>query len=124
MADSAYKLFWITARKVIPPTLSITQKRGITVDEMVEIIVSVTKKGQATIPKKLREKYGITNKALLVEEVGKGIWLKPLPSPQEEFGSLKHLFPGKTAHEIIEEGRKEDYEREKRLLKLAGSPDV
>jgi AbrB family looped-hinge helix DNA binding protein len=91
---------------------------------MVEVVVSVTKKGQATIPKKLREKYGITNKALLVEEVGKGILLKPLPSPYDEIGSLKHLFPGKTAHEIVEEGRKEDYEREKRLLKLGDKSNI
>jgi antitoxin PrlF len=91
---------------------------------MVEVIVSVTKKGQATIPKKLREKYGIKDKALLVEEDGKGILLKPLPSPYDEFGSLKHLYPGKTAREVIEEGRKEDYEREKRLLKIAEHSDV
>jgi antitoxin PrlF len=94
------------------------------VKEMVDVVVSVTKKGQATIPKKLREKYCIKDKALLVEEDGKGILLKPLPSPLEEFGSLKHLFPGKTAREIVEEGRKEDYEREKRLNRIAGLPDV
>ena len=91
---------------------------------MVEVVVSVTKKGQATIPKKLREKYGIKDKALLVEEDGKGILLKPLPSPYDEIGSLKHLFPGKTAKEVIEEGRKEDYEREKRLLRIADQSDV
>ncbi len=91
---------------------------------MVEIIVSVTKKGQATIPKKLRQKYGIKDKALLVEDNEKGIILKPLPSPYDEFGSLKHLYPGKTAREVIEEGRKQDYEREKRLLRLAGNSDV
>jgi len=88
------------------------------------IVVSVTKKGQATIPKKLREKYGIKDKALLVEQDKKGILLKPLPSPYDEFGSLKHLYPGKTAREVIEEGRKADYEREKRLLKLADQTDV
>ena len=88
------------------------------------VVVSVTKKGQATIPKKLREKYGIKDKVLLVEEDKKGILLKPLPSPYDEFGSLKHLYPGKTAREVIEEGRKADYEREKRLLKLADKADV
>jgi antitoxin PrlF len=87
------------------------------------IVVSVTKKGQATIPKKLRTKYGIKDK-VLVEEAEKGIIFKPLPSPAEEFGSLKHLFPGKTAHEIVEEGRKEDYEREKRLLRIADQSHV
>lgn len=91
---------------------------------MVEVVVSVTKKGQATIPKKLRKKYGIKDKVLMVEEDGKGILIKPLPSPHEEFGSLKGLFEGKTAKEVLEEGRKEDYEREKRLLRIAGLPDV
>ena len=89
---------------------------------MAEIVISVTKKGQAALPKKLREKYGIKNKALLVEEVGKGLLLKPLPSPYDEFGSLKYLFPGKTAREVIEEGRKEDYEREKRLEQNCWTP--
>lgn len=91
---------------------------------MVEVIVSVTKKGQATIPKKLRQKYGIKDKALLVEDKEKGIILKPLPSPRDEIGSLKHLYPGKTAREVIEEGRKQDYERDKRLLRIAGNSDV
>jgi hypothetical protein len=43
---------------------------------------------------------------------------KHLPSPAEEVGSLKHLFPDKTAKELIEEGRREDYKRDKRLLKM------
>jgi AbrB family looped-hinge helix DNA binding protein len=73
------------------------------------IFVSVTKKGQATIPKKLREKYRIKNKVLVVEVDGKGILFKPLPSPSELLGSLKYLYPDKTAHEVIEEGRKADY---------------
>ena len=51
---------------------------------MDKAVVSVTKKGQATIPKKLRQKYGIKDKALLIEEDGKGILLKPLPSPYDE----------------------------------------
>ncbi|MCW4000637.1 MAG: AbrB/MazE/SpoVT family DNA-binding domain-containing protein [Candidatus Bathyarchaeota archaeon] len=87
-------------------------------------VVSVTKKGQATIPKKLRQKYGIKDKVLIVEEKGKGLLLKPLPSPRDEFGSLKHLFPDKTAHELIEEGRAADYERDKRLMRLVGVSDV
>jgi len=87
-------------------------------------VVCVTKKGQATIPKKLREKYGITNKVLIVEDKEKGILLKPLPSPYDEIGSLKGAFPGKNAKDLIEEGRRADYERDKRLLRLAGKPDV
>jgi len=70
-------------------------------------VVSVTKKGQATIPKKLRKKYGIKDK-VLIEESEKGIILKPLPSPNEDFGSLKTIFKGKTARELIEEARTEE----------------
>jgi AbrB family looped-hinge helix DNA binding protein len=46
---------------------------------LVEVVVRVTKKGQFTIPKRLREKYGIKDKVLMAEEDGKGILVKPLP---------------------------------------------
>jgi len=88
---------------------------NVEIDE--NIVVSETKKGQATIPKKLRQKCSIKDKAIIVEDQ-KGIFLKPLSSPVEAFGSLKHLYPGITAREVIGEGRKEDCEREKRLMKM------
>lgn len=75
-------------------------------------VVSVTKKGQATIPKKLRKKYGIKNK-VLIEEDEKGIILKPLPSPDEDFGSLKSALKGKSAKELLEEARKEETAKDK-----------
>ena len=78
-------------------------------------IVSVTKKGQATIPKDLREKFGVGDKVLVVE-TEEGILFKPLPQPQDEFGSLKELFEGKTAREILDEARAQDLMREKKLL--------
>jgi len=78
-------------------------------------IVSVTKKGQATIPKDLREKFGVGDR-VLVEETDEGILFKPLPRPEDEFGSLRELFEGKTAREILEESRAQDRMREKRLL--------
>jgi antitoxin PrlF len=81
-------------------------------------IVSVTKKGQATIPKDLREKFKVGNKVLVVE-TDEGILFKPLPRPEEEFGSLKHLFEGRTAKEILDEARTQDLMREKGLLKAA-----
>jgi AbrB family looped-hinge helix DNA binding protein len=89
---------------------------------MVEI-VSVTKKGQATIPKKLREKYGIKDR-VLVEEDEKGIILKPLPSPDEDFGSLKPIFKGKSSRELLEEARKEEFDKEKECTKRAGAVDL
>ncbi|MEM3549544.1 MAG: AbrB/MazE/SpoVT family DNA-binding domain-containing protein [Candidatus Bathyarchaeia archaeon] len=89
---------------------------------MVEI-VSVTKKGQATIPKRLRKKYGIKGK-VLIEESEKGILLKPLPSPEMDFGSLKSIFKGKTSRELLQEARKEEFEREKELAKHAGAVNL
>jgi AbrB family looped-hinge helix DNA binding protein len=81
-------------------------------------VVSVTKKGQATIPKDLRERFGVGDRVLVVE-TEEGILFKPLPRPEDEFGSLKELFEGKTAREILDEARAQDRMREKKLLEGA-----
>ena len=81
-------------------------------------VVSVTRKGQATIPKDLREKFGVGNRVLVVE-TDEGILFKPLPRPEDDFGSLKGLFKGKTASEILEEARTQDRMREKKMLEGA-----
>lgn len=86
-------------------------------------VVSVTKKGQATIPKRLRKKYGIKSK-VLIEEDEKGIVLKPLPSPDEDFGSLKHIFKGKNSKELLQEARREEFNKEKEWVKRAGAADL
>ena len=84
-------------------------------------VSSVTKKGQATIPKRLRQKYGIKDKVVF-EENECGIVLKPIPSPSDEFGSLKGFFKGKTARQLLDEARKEEFaadkERERRARKV------
>ena len=84
---------------------------------MVEV-VSVTKKGQATIPKRLRLKYGIKDKVIF-EENDCGIVLKPLPSISEEYGSLKGFFQGKTARQLLKEARKEEFAQEKEFERRA-----
>lgn len=89
---------------------------------MVEV-VSVTKKGQATIPKRLRKKYGIKDK-VLIEEDEKGIVLKPLPSPNDDFGSLKSVFKGKTARELLEEARREEFAKDNEMEKRAGASNL
>jgi len=81
-------------------------------------VVSVTRKGQATIPKDLREKFKVGDKVLVVE-TDEGILFKPLPRPEDEFGSLRDLFEGRTAREILDEARARDLMREKKLLKAA-----
>jgi len=75
--------------------------------------VSVTKKGQATIPKRLRDK-------VVVIETKDGILLKPPPRPEDDFGSLKDMFKDKTSRRILNEARAEDAERERKLLELIG----
>jgi AbrB family looped-hinge helix DNA binding protein len=84
---------------------------------MVEV-VSVTKKGQATIPKKLRQKYGIKDKVIF-EENECGIVLKPVPSPAELMGSFKAFAKGKTARQLLEESRREEVAQEKEMMKHA-----
>jgi bifunctional DNA-binding transcriptional regulator/antitoxin component of YhaV-PrlF toxin-antitoxin module len=83
---------------------------------MVEIIVTVTKKGQATIPKELRDKHKIGKKALAVD-TKKGVLLRHIPDPVVEKGSLRHLFKGKTSRQLIKEARSDETKREKRLLR-------
>lgn len=79
-----------------------------------EKIVSVTEKGQATLPKQMREKLGIDKKAVAVE-TKEGILLKPLPRVEDEMGSLKKLFNDQTAKELLSKARKRDLIREKKM---------
>lgn len=83
---------------------------------MVDTVVTVTKKGQATIPKELRDKHKIGKKALAVD-TKEGVLLKPVPDPLMEKGSLKKLFKGKTSRQLIEEARSEEAKREEKLLR-------
>jgi len=83
---------------------------------MTEQIVTVTRKGQATIPRKMRERHGIEGKALVVE-VEEGVLVKPLPKPSADRGSLKAVFGGKTSREILLEAREEESRRQRQLLK-------
>ncbi len=83
---------------------------------MAEAVVTVTKKGQATIPKKMRERHGIGRKAL-VEDTEEGVLMKPLPSPSMDRGSLRSAFKGKTSKEVMEEVREVESSREKALTK-------
>lgn len=84
---------------------------------MKEEVVKITKKGQATIPKKLRKKFGFKDKAIVFESK-EGVFFKPLPDISEEKGSLRKLFKNMEAKEIIEEARKEDMQKEKRMERI------
>ena len=86
-------------------------------------VISVTKKGQATIPKRLRKKYGIKDRVIF-EENEEGIIIKAPPSPEDDYGSLKGAFGEKTAREILEESRKEEYAQEQERIKRTRTPNV
>jgi AbrB family looped-hinge helix DNA binding protein len=78
-------------------------------------IVTVTRKGQATIPKELRDKHGVGKKVLVID-VEEGILLKPVPTPSKEKGSLKRVLGKKSAWEILAESRSDDRRRDRELL--------
>ena len=67
-------------------------------------VVTVTTKGQATIPSKMRKKYRIRKKVVFTE-AKEGILIRPIPDPFLEVGSLKSLFKGRAAADIISEAR-------------------
>lgn len=79
------------------------------------VVVSVTKKGQATIPKSMRERHGIGRKVLMVD-THLGVLVKAIPSPAKERGSLEGLF-NKTSEDIMTEIRAEESAFEGRLSK-------
>ena len=86
---------------------------------MAEAVVTVTKKGQATIPKSMRERHGIGRKAV-AEDTVEGVLLMPLPSPSMERGSLRPVLKGKSSKEIMEEVRRTESTRERALSKGRG----
>jgi AbrB family looped-hinge helix DNA binding protein len=85
-------------------------------------VIRVSKKGQATIPKKLRERFGIDTpgKVLIHEEDGK-IVVEPLPSVEEMQGAhagryetgevLKHLREMRDEDKQLERERDEEVKR-------------
>jgi len=79
---------------------------------LAEAIVTVTKKGQATIPSQMRKRHKIGRKVLVVD-TDVGVLLKPVADPVTEKGSLKKLFADTDSRELIEQARAVEYRREK-----------
>ncbi|MDG7000363.1 MAG: AbrB/MazE/SpoVT family DNA-binding domain-containing protein [Nitrososphaerota archaeon] len=78
---------------------------------MSKAIVTVTKKGQATIPKKMRVRHKIGKKALVVD-TEQGFLVRAILDPSLKKGSLRSLFKTKTSKEIMNEIRREEFKRE------------
>ena len=83
-------------------------------------MVSITSKGQITIPKEFRERHSLIRKARLIDD-GETLRIESIQNPYEKIGSLKHLFDGKTSHEILEEHRQKDKDRERLLEGISES---
>jgi len=79
-------------------------------------VIKVTKKGQATIPKRFRRKFGIEDRVVFTETV-QGLLVRPAPKPADDYGSLRGLFGTKTAKELLAQARAQDKAREARLMK-------
>jgi antitoxin PrlF len=78
-----------------------------------ETVIRVSKKGQATIPKELRERFGIETpgKVLIYEEDGK-IVVEPLPSVEEMQGVHAGRYEKGEVLDHLREMQAEDEERE------------
>ncbi len=73
--------------------------------------VVVTRKGQTTIPSKLRKKYGIDEGARLkVEDTGDGILFKKLPSILDLIGSGSKEATVEEMKRLLDEMRARDEE--------------
>lgn len=79
-------------------------------------IVSITKKGQATLPAEFRRKHGLSKKAIVVD-TEEGLLVKPLPDPSEEMGSLKDLFK-ESSEDLLRSGRQPEMNRERKLEEM------
>lgn len=83
------------------------------------IKIKVSSKGQVVIPKEIRDKLGIKPGTILnVSIEGKRIVLEPALEPPNIFVEL-----GEKSEEILQELRKENKERIKRLLRDLGVED-
>lgn len=77
-------------------------------------IIRVSKKGQATIPKELRERFGIeTPGKVHIHEEGGKIVVEPLPSVEAMQGVHAGRYEKGTVLEHLREMKEEDKHRER-----------
>ena len=89
-------------------------------------VVRVSQKGQATIPKGLREKFGIETpgEVFVYEEQGR-IIIEPVPSPDELHGiHAGEHEPGEVLERVREMKDEEKRKEEERAERLRPSKDA
>jgi antitoxin PrlF len=80
-----------------------------------EKLMMVTQKGQTTIPKDLREEFGISAPGrVTMEPTDEGVLVKRVPHPSELTGDLEGVTDaqGRTPTEALREERRADAEAE------------
>lgn len=77
-------------------------------------VIRVSRKGQATIPKELRERFGIETpgKVLIYEDEGK-IVVEPLPSVEEMQGVHADRYEKGDVLDYLQEMKEADKQRER-----------
>ena len=78
---------------------------------MTRDVIMVTQKGQATIPKRLRDEFGISNPGrVMMEATDDGILVKRVPTPDELEGEMRDMTDGegRSGVELLRESREAD----------------
>lgn len=84
---------------------------------MNEKTIMVTQRGQATIPKEFRDKFGIHAPGrVTMEATEEGVIIKPVPTPEELTGDMRGMTDdeGRTGVELLRDTRRKDAEAERR----------
>lgn len=96
-----------------------------TEDNGEERIVSVTEKGQATIPKRLRKKHGISTpgRVKFVENEDGEIVVRPVGSMREFRGLERTGDEERPATAVLQESRDQDKQDSNKLVEQFASED-
>lgn len=91
-----------------------------------ETVVSVTEKGQATIPKRLREKHGISTpgRVKFVENEAGEIVVRPVGSMREFRGLDRTGEEERSATAVLEESRSRDERKHEELIERIDDESV
>lgn len=86
-------------------------------------VVSVSSKGQATIPKEIRDQLGIDAPGKVrFRRTDGGVVVEPVERPGE-FRGFAADETDASARELLAEGREADEQRDRRLRELAGEEE-
>jgi antitoxin PrlF len=89
-------------------------------------VIRVTSKGQATIPKHLRDDFNIQAPGRVrMKTTADGILIEHVPTPEELAGDMADMTDdqGRTPMEVLRAGRRADTAHEDRLGSSDSGPD-